>query len=444
MQTFYSKNNESVQKKTDSTVSTVLDNSSQGESLQRKADLANNAAQRAEAPHPNNTGMPDNLKAGIESLSGFSMDDVRVHYNSSKPATVQALAYTQGSDIHVAPGQEKHLPHEAWHVAQQMAGRVSPTTNINGMPVNDNAALEHEADVMGAKALMQRKKCCAENECNIGDSVTQRVVQMAGHAGAFLRPPDDAPYLLKIVGQKEYREYMNIFDSGRNGLGIFPFIYGLWDDNQWERQVRIDGVVVDFAPESSNDALGKKIVAIQKLNAVQVAGGRILDFKIGKKTASIRELVSNEYKSTPGAIIKKMKMNIVDLMTGSSKHGIRDSDNTGDIMGAVRILQRLRGRQRESFLTQCDTISDHIRDADTVYIASSILVGSDEFGNVVVKLIDLAHPVTSDTVGGEKFNEIREGMRGGIQHLKNLVEQVVLATEYNEAPATVHDDIIDV
>jgi hypothetical protein len=121
--------------------------------------MANGTAQRVETPRPNNTGMPDNLKAGIESLSGFSMDDVRVHYNSSKPATVQALAYTQGTDIHVAPGQEKHLPHEAWHVAQQMAGRVSPTTNINGMPVNDNAALEHEADVMGEKAAAQRKNC---------------------------------------------------------------------------------------------------------------------------------------------------------------------------------------------------------------------------------------------------------------------------------------------
>lgn len=101
---------------------------------------------------PNETGMPDNLKAGVENLSGFAMDDVRVHYNSDKPATVQALAYTQGTDIHVAPGQEQHLPHEAWHVAQQMAGRVEPTTEIGGMPVNDNAGLEHEADVMGAKA----------------------------------------------------------------------------------------------------------------------------------------------------------------------------------------------------------------------------------------------------------------------------------------------------
>ena len=100
----------------------------------------------------NETGMSDNLKAGIEDLSGFAMDDVRVHYNSPEPATVQALSYTQGTDIYVAPGQEQHLPHEAWHVAQQMAGRVEPTTEVSGLPVNDCIELEHEADVMGARA----------------------------------------------------------------------------------------------------------------------------------------------------------------------------------------------------------------------------------------------------------------------------------------------------
>lgn len=109
-------------------------------------------ASRTLVQKKNRTGLPDNLKAGIENLSGYSMDDVRVHYGSSKPAAVQAYAYTQGTDIYVAPGQERHLPHEAWHVAQQMAGRVAPTTEINGMPVNDNAALEHEADVMGQKS----------------------------------------------------------------------------------------------------------------------------------------------------------------------------------------------------------------------------------------------------------------------------------------------------
>ena len=101
----------------------------------------------------NNTGMPDRLKSGIENLSGLGMDHVRVHYNSPKPSSVQAHAYTQGSDIHVAPGQNKHLPHEAWHVVQQMQGRVQPTTSVNGMAVNDNAGLEKEADVMGTKAM---------------------------------------------------------------------------------------------------------------------------------------------------------------------------------------------------------------------------------------------------------------------------------------------------
>jgi hypothetical protein len=111
--------------------------------------------QLQQAPRANNTGLPDQLKRGIESLSGLSMDHVRVHYNSAHPAQLNALAYAQGSDIHLAPGQEQHLPHEAWHVVQQAQGRVRPTMQMKegAVPVNDDAGLEAEADVMGAKAL---------------------------------------------------------------------------------------------------------------------------------------------------------------------------------------------------------------------------------------------------------------------------------------------------
>jgi hypothetical protein len=68
---------------------------------------------------------------------------------------VGALAYAQGNDIHLGPGQERHLPHEAWHVVQQRQGRVQPTTSVAGVAVNDDPALEHEADTMGGKALSQ-------------------------------------------------------------------------------------------------------------------------------------------------------------------------------------------------------------------------------------------------------------------------------------------------
>lgn len=92
------------------------------------------------------TGIPDMLKTRVEARSGISLDTVKVHYNSPKPAAVQALAYTQGNQVYLGPGQEKHLGHELGHVVQQMQGRVSPTGTVNGLPLNDNPALEREAD----------------------------------------------------------------------------------------------------------------------------------------------------------------------------------------------------------------------------------------------------------------------------------------------------------
>ncbi len=109
---------------------------------------------------PNNTGLPDGLKKGVESLSGFDISDVKVHYNSPKPAQLQAFAYAQGTDIHVAPGQEKHVPHEAWHVVQQKQGRVQPTMQMKeDVAVNDDPALEQEATVMGNKAVQEKFPC---------------------------------------------------------------------------------------------------------------------------------------------------------------------------------------------------------------------------------------------------------------------------------------------
>lgn len=102
----------------------------------------------------NNTGLPDTLKTGLENLSNISLDDVKVYRNSDKPAQLNAHAYAQGSNIHVGPGQEKYLAHEAWHVVQQKQGRVKPSKQLKGkITVNDDVSLEREADIMGARAL---------------------------------------------------------------------------------------------------------------------------------------------------------------------------------------------------------------------------------------------------------------------------------------------------
>ena len=110
-------------------------------------------------PEENKTGMPDQVKNRMENTFGTDFSDVKVHSGSSKAMEVGALAYTQGTDIHFAPGQFKPdtstgrslLGHELTHVIQQSEGRVQPTGEVAGMPVNDNPTMEKEADEMGKK-----------------------------------------------------------------------------------------------------------------------------------------------------------------------------------------------------------------------------------------------------------------------------------------------------
>lgn len=125
-------------------------------------------------PAHHSGGLPAPLKAGLENLSGISMNHVRVHYNSPRPAQLQAHAYTQGGDIHIAPGQEKHLPHEGWHVVQQAQGRVRPTFQLRGqmaspVHVNDDAGLEREADAMGERAAAAGERALQRREGGDGD-----------------------------------------------------------------------------------------------------------------------------------------------------------------------------------------------------------------------------------------------------------------------------------
>ncbi|HET8845733.1 MAG TPA: DUF4157 domain-containing protein, partial [Ktedonobacteraceae bacterium] len=96
--------------------------------------------------------LPDQLRASAERQSGLSLQDVRVHYRSSSPAQIDALAYTRDNAIYLAPGQEQHLAHETWHVVQQKQGRVRPTLQARGLLINDETALEREADTFGVQA----------------------------------------------------------------------------------------------------------------------------------------------------------------------------------------------------------------------------------------------------------------------------------------------------
>jgi hypothetical protein len=103
--------------------------------------------------------MPEDVRARMESAFGADFSQVRIH-EGARAAALGARAYTQGADIHFAPGAyqphssdgQELLGHELTHVVQQRAGRVQATTQAKGVGVNDDSGLEREADEMGARA----------------------------------------------------------------------------------------------------------------------------------------------------------------------------------------------------------------------------------------------------------------------------------------------------
>jgi len=114
--------------------------------------------QRTEEPlkgHSLSRGLPDNLKSGIENLSGMDMSDVKVHYNSATPAVLNALAYTQGPQIHMGPSEDDLLRYELSHVGQRRLGRVRPTVQrkLAVGPANDH--YEREADRVAASVMSE-------------------------------------------------------------------------------------------------------------------------------------------------------------------------------------------------------------------------------------------------------------------------------------------------
>ncbi|MGN6109900.1 MAG: eCIS core domain-containing protein [Kofleriaceae bacterium] len=106
------------------------------------------------------SGVPleDAIRRQMEQLFGADFSAVRIHHGDHAPAA-GAAAYTQGADIHFAPGRydphtasgKEILGHELAHVLQQARGGVGSTGLAGGHALNDDGGLEAEAEQAGAR-----------------------------------------------------------------------------------------------------------------------------------------------------------------------------------------------------------------------------------------------------------------------------------------------------
>ena len=267
--------------------------------IKQLQSMANEHSEHPIQKKENHTGLPDQLKSGVESASGYSMDDVKVYRNSPKPAQLNAHAYAQGSEIHLGSGQEKHLAHEAWHVVQQKQGRVKPTKQMNGsVNINDDAGLEKEADLMGGKVAQAKGKSEQGLTVRALGTTTQLVEDESKRQETDVRMDHlvlDAKMILKFLKQQ-----------GED----WAKIYGEKGKEQAETMVRdkLEGKKKDYPAEIRREALKRywaSLSAEEKLELVSEAGGVLS--KVAKVMASAGLQVASEVIHSSGSGGSKSK-----------------------------------------------------------------------------------------------------------------------------------------
>ena len=132
----------------------------QDQPIQRRADgAASEVASGGGGGGGGGAALPAATQAQMGNAFDFDFSGVRVH-EGGQASAMGALAYTQGTDVHFAPGQydpgsgkgQELIGHELAHVVQQSEGRVATTTQFKGEGMNEDEGLEREADDLGARA----------------------------------------------------------------------------------------------------------------------------------------------------------------------------------------------------------------------------------------------------------------------------------------------------
>lgn len=234
--------------------------------------------------------LPSGLRWALEKLSGYDLSEVRVYYASNVPARLGARALARGTEIHLQTGAEDVLPHEAWHVVQQMQGRVEPTDTVNGLSLNDNVELEKEADEMGAMAaalswagMWQRAKGVLQ-KVRIKKPVVQRNVKVANDVYADAQAirdklsqscaitTDNTVHLTTIVNDlvANNRVFANLTEiksevKRRNfGMRHVDAIEALLTRDDYARARYLAANYSQLTTEQATEAIGKIITAMIK------------------------------------------------------------------------------------------------------------------------------------------------------------------------------------
>ncbi|VEN73049.1 hypothetical protein EPICR_110016 [Candidatus Desulfarcum epimagneticum] len=270
--------------------------------------------------------MPDSLKSRMEDSFNTSFDDVSLHEDSSGPGLIGAKAYTYGNHIHFAPGEfnpgaqsgGELLAHELSHVIQQRHG-VHPTSMIAGIPLNDSASMEGQADTMGGEAASGGFSSFASFSSGADSAGADSAGAGSAVVQCEMEEEEEDPGLAKHIFDSD-SEAGGIISGAIEGAttGFKEDVYGTTDkegilSKEHDLSANIGGLVGDI------HGAGSDILALKDSE----------NGKLAKSSAAFGLL-----SKTAGGVGKSAGI-AADKASGLSKAGKSDATHTSDIANSI-------------------------------------------------------------------------------------------------------------
>jgi|GEM_PF-3570729 len=217
--------------------------------------------------------LPERLRRVLERLSGYDLSDVRVYPGSPWPARIGARAFVLGSDIHLSPGAEDALEHEAWHAVQQKQGRVHATRLAGFAPhpsedmgLNEEEKLEREADTMGrvARSLVRRGEAVPVTGALRVATLQRPVVQRQVTVNSV--EIDDVAVFQNEIKNRLYLVSSDVVDFANIIKDILKekLVFKTWTDVRRELRVREVGYQVEAVMRQLAVVHGRKLITADK------------------------------------------------------------------------------------------------------------------------------------------------------------------------------------
>lgn len=242
--------------------------------------------------------LPPSVLRKMETFFESDFSDVRVHIGG-EAASIGAIAFTLGTDIHFAPGfYEPHssrgqelLGHELTHVVQQREGRVANPLG-DGIAVVQDFELEAEADRMGRAVATGQAKMASNARPfpafgppakGVGP-LQMRAAQAkgAGYRLVFGTYMHDNPSLPEPLAG---HSFVALEEPGgeRHAWGFSPENYGAYDPNRdlGKLMSGVPGVVHDDKSAFEKPGVRFKEYSIDAAQA-QAAMAKVAEYQTGQ------------------------------------------------------------------------------------------------------------------------------------------------------------------